>query len=227
MFHGPAPAPVARGPAGKGNVFEMPWGGLAGPSFSSSLSGLACSPFTVVTNFARSLVTLRSPVYHAHYYTPSVASISRSTHPLSPSLFFFFRRLLTPINRRHVGQIRPCFLLPRSLRRCRGLASCMSPRGSQVCSFSAQCVWVRWSRCWANRSFNSAEGHPADFDSLCGSRSDNTQKEIVNKCGKDTKEALSSYKQSCGEAGYKISMCIPRHHTTTLPLRSSTVSEEN
>lgn len=189
---------------------------------SSATAGLLplLSFHSAVTNVARSL----PPVARSTtLITPSVASISRSTHPLSPFLSFFFfffsfRRLLTPIDRRHAGQIRPCFPLPRSLRRGRGIASCMSARGSQVCSFSAQRGWVRWSRFRAGLTgpFNSAGGHPGDFEVLCGSGSETVQREIVKQCGKDSKDALGSYKESCGEAGFKISMCIPRRHITTL-----------
>ncbi|DAA73740.1 TPA_exp: putative GPI anchored cell wall protein [Trichophyton benhamiae CBS 112371] len=70
----------------------------------------------------------------------------------------------------------------------------------------------------------SSGGHPGDFDHLCGSGSDGVQKEIAQKCGSSTKEALQSYKQSCGEAGFKITLIHANTTSSSSPSQTSSVS---
>ncbi|EFE39842.1 GPI anchored cell wall protein, putative [Trichophyton verrucosum HKI 0517] len=70
----------------------------------------------------------------------------------------------------------------------------------------------------------SANGHPGDFDTLCGSGSDGVQKEIAQKCGSNTKEALQSYKQSCGEAGFKITLIHANTTSSSSPSQTSSIS---
>ncbi|EFQ98839.1 hypothetical protein MGYG_01854 [Nannizzia gypsea CBS 118893] len=50
----------------------------------------------------------------------------------------------------------------------------------------------------------NTQGHPGDFETLCGDGSTRVNKDLVKLCGNDYKEALKGFTDACGEAGYKI-----------------------
>ncbi|EGD93979.1 hypothetical protein TESG_01507 [Trichophyton tonsurans CBS 112818] len=70
----------------------------------------------------------------------------------------------------------------------------------------------------------SAGGHPGDFEVLCGSGSETVQREIAKQCGKESKDALASYKQSCGEAGFKITLIHANTTSSSSPSQTSSGS---